>query len=582
MADLRKRIEWEIAGKADAYRRVLEQLPGETAESAKRSADAWSKAQAQAMAKQEAGITSSAKRSAAAWGDVGKKVAELAGGPFARLGQVVFDLVPKSSAAGSGMVAGLGGAATTVAGLWVGALAGVVAGIVGLTNAGLAAEERLVKAGRAAEIPEEARRSLALYRQEAKAIGETWDVAIATAGGAAANVGRGAVAMFTAWAVAVEDVRVGALGLAPAWDVSADKLNELRTILALTTAGLSELVIGWHAAGAAATASAELQTRASKLHLDQIQAEAEAEDTARKDNAKRAEELLKQRKADEAAEHKRRVSEATAAAKREREAKEREQQRYQDFLAGLRRDTTEREVQATEEGLERLIGFIEARQQAEVQADEARARLTAKGLADTISSIDTIQAEISAAQADAAENMASAVQSTSGAITQAAGLWREAVVDGTQAQKHAAAQFARFSKKAAVSSVVLNGIIATSAAAASAPPPFNIPAIAAAVADAAARTAVAVATPIPSAFAGSTPGEGVERRHAGESTLTAPATEQLMRLLNDRLSPLASLPGALAGAGAGGGDVYLDSRRVGRVVSGGRRSPPPGYRVSRR
>lgn len=587
MAELRKRIEWEIAGKADAYRRVLEQLPGETAASARKSADAWAAAQARVLAKQEAGIVSSAKRQADAWGEVGKKVAELAGGPFSRLGQVIFDLAPKAATAGGSVVAGLGGAATTVGALWAGALAGVVAGIVGLTKAGVSAEERLVRAGRAAEIPEGARRSLALYRQEAEDLGRAWDVAIATAGGAAANVGRGAVATFTEWARAVEHVRTGAMGLAPMWAGLSDKLVELRSIAALSTLGLSELVLRWHEVGAAATEAADLQQRASKLHLDQIQAEAEAEDAARRDNARRAAELLKQRAAEEAAERKRRIAESAAAAKHEREAQEREAQRYQDFLAGLRRDTAEREARATSEGLGRLIEDIDARLEAqrayEEQVAEIRVRAIDEGLDATIAAIDEQLVAIKHAQAAASENWSSAAGSGIDAMQTLASAWTDAVEEGTANQIRAAAVFARFVKKTTIAASVLQGIQAVGAAAASAPPPFNVPAILAAAADAAARTAAAVAAPVPSAFAGSrsSPGESLERRHAGESTLTAPATEQIVRLLNDRLSPLASLPGALAGAG-GGGDVYLDGRRVGRVVSGGRRSPPPGYRVSRR
>ena len=577
-----KEVAFAFVPKVEAYRRALAQLPGWTEEAAKKASDAWGKQQAAQWAKTEAGIGGAAERAGAAWSDVGKKVAELAGGPFAKLGQVVFDLVPKTSAAAGGFASAAAAAGGFVTVAAAGA-ATVAYGLKAVADAGLEAEERLRKAGKAGQLDPATTKSLALYRQELDAVGTGWDRVKATAGAEAANVFRGAGVAATELATAVQGAWDTVNGWARAVGLGIDvaarldlTLRAVRATLGFLTLGLTEGILKLRDWGAAATESAELAKGASDATLDAWQSEAEAEDALRRDNAKRAKAAVEaQRKEEE------------AAAKRAREAKQREAERYAAFLDGLQREAIEREGQRQAEELDKLVDTLDEQLEAYRKHDEEleeirraaierEAQRQAHVLDGVLDSLDAQLDAYESAREASRELGGSIADSTIGVLDSYSTAWSNSVEEGTKKQRKAAANFAAFVKSATIAAVTLQGIQAIAAAAASAPPPFNLPALAIATAEAAARGAAAAAVQVPSAFAGrSGPGEGLERRHPNEAVITAPATEQLIRLLNDRLSPLATL----ADGGRGGsGDVWLDRKRVGRVLRRGRGPEPlPGY-----
>lgn len=126
-----------------------------------------------------------------AMGESTKKVASLLGGPFATLGDVVFELGGKASTAGSA-VGALGGVA-----------AGAVVGVAALTYAGVAlaasaveAAKRLEEQGLAAEIPKDMRDSVKDYTRNIQAMHNAVDLATVTIGSVAVEaVGNFAAAL---------------------------------------------------------------------------------------------------------------------------------------------------------------------------------------------------------------------------------------------------------------------------------------------------------------------------------------------------------------------------------------------------
>jgi hypothetical protein len=103
------------------------------------------------------------------------------------------------------------------------------------------------------------------------------------------------------------------------------------------------------------------------------------------------------------------------------------------------------------------------------------------------------------------------------------------------------------------------------------PSPLGILGIAAAASIGAAQAAAIIATPLPTFYQGTSavpggPGEVSATLHGGEAVLNARAARDLgpaiIDALNAGLSPLSALQGA-----SGGGDIYLDGMRVGRVMA---------------
>ncbi len=121
-----------------------------------------------------------AERSSAAWTDTSKKLATLAGGPVATLGEAIFELVPKAGQA-SGALGGV-----VAAGVGIGASVAVIgAAAAGVYKLGVAAEEaatRLQEAGLAAEIPPEARVGIEQYRRATEELQRSLDLLVVTLG----------------------------------------------------------------------------------------------------------------------------------------------------------------------------------------------------------------------------------------------------------------------------------------------------------------------------------------------------------------------------------------------------------------
>lgn len=582
--ETRKEVAWALKLKSEQYRAELERLPGWTQEAARKAADGWLRGEQKALASRAAGLKAGAEDVGKAWAETGKKISTLVGGPFAKIGEIVFELAPKAGAA-AGAFAAVGvaaaGAAAAVAGI-----AALAYGLKSVADSGLEAEDRLTKAGNAARIPEDARASLALYREESAALATEWDVLTATLGGKAASAFRGTTALVSAAKEGAEDFAVQSGAAKSGTDAWTDALGKLRTILAVTTGGISEAAIALVDYGDEAAASADKHVSASKIALDMAQSEADAEDQIRRDAAKRAEALLKKQHDD-----------AVASYKKHAEERQRIEQKYQDFLADVRKKAAEREADRLSGDIDELVDRLDIelelyreaadrRTEIERAQQEAAAEVRAQALEDTIAELDRTEAAYTNAAASAKDAWGDMANSSVDALTSASDAWTAAAEDGSKAQKRAARDFAIFVKAATLANVVAQGIQQVAVAAASAPPPFNIPIAAAAALQAAARTASVIATPIPTAFGGREPSnmEQTVRVHPSESILNSRATEGLIRLLNDKLSPLSTLPGALAGAGAGGaGVVYLDRRRVGRVLSGRvGGAPPAGYSARRR
>lgn len=576
----------DIQGRAEQYRATLAGLPGWTEDAAKKSADSWVRAQSAALAKTQAGLV--AQRAAVgdvtkAWQDAGKQVAALAGGPFATLGQASLELVPKL-----GAVAGAAGAA----GAAVVAIGGAAYALRGIASAALEAEDRLRKAGDASEIPPEAAESLEKYRRYTEDMTRSWDVFVVTAGGKAANVIRG-----TSWALeeasdAFENVRKAILKT----DERVEKVTEnswkaARAIAAIGTVGMSELVLWLERTGEALDEVGEKRESASKIAVDMAQSEADAEDAIRRDAAKRADKLLEDReKAEERAAEK-----AAALTARELEKKKAAYQRYHDWLNSVRVAALEREAErqadALAEAADQLDEWIAKQEAAQEHLEELRIQSqeleTNRQIAVANAAVEALEI-VEEKYEDAANKAADSWKAMGGYVEDLTGSISNALInaaeDGTAAQKQAAEDFARFHKAISLVNVVFAGIEAVANAAAL-PVPFNIPAIAAATIDAAARTASVIATPIPSAFGGRAPKSGASdlvEVHARERVLTSAQNDTFETLLS-QLRPLAGLA-RLADLRPADGDVYLDRVRVGTVLrgrdGGGRR--PAGYLPPRR
>lgn len=576
-----ERIDLEIQAKIEKFRAEMGKIPGITAQAADKSAAALQKGLYVQAAKDAAGLgkanASVADNMTKSWTEVGKKVGALAGGPFATLSDSIFELVPKAGQAS----AALGGVAAVGAGIAAAGIA-VVAMAKGwkmVADAATAAEERAIKAGNAAEIPKEARAGIVAYRDAAEDLSETMDVLVATLGGELAgelaDVSKGAAAaawQFLEW-------REKAMELDSTFNRLKGVVDQLRpSVVQVTTLGLSTWL---------KDAADEADNLADKLdglnegQLDDIQRAAEEEDDIRRDNAKRAKKAIEDaKKAREAA------GKAQRAANKElAKALEADKAYYYERELTMQRGLHASVTAMEEEAAAKSKAITEATVASQVESFKAGTDAIIVEIDKQLAAYEKAAADKKQAEEDAAQFAVDSI----GAVSDVYSAFGELIVENAEsnakASKKAQQELAIYTKKVAVTSAILSGIDAVAKAIASAPPPLNIPAIATASLTSGIQIAKAASTKIPSLFGGGTDrgdGEGAVLLHKGEGVLNQRAMDQLVRVLNQGLSPLRGLAGA--GAGGGPADVYLDSRQVGRAMTRATRSgrgvsagPPPGY-----
>jgi hypothetical protein len=137
--------DFELRPKLDAFEKaMLRDVPGMTAEGAKKARDEWEKGFYKKQAIALAGLNDKVKDHGKTWQDLGKKISSMVAGPFAELG------------ASLGALGAAGGAIVGVA--------AVGAAVYGLAEAAEAAADRLEKAGLAAHIPKESRDAIEDYK----------------------------------------------------------------------------------------------------------------------------------------------------------------------------------------------------------------------------------------------------------------------------------------------------------------------------------------------------------------------------------------------------------------------------------
>jgi hypothetical protein len=223
MATEKSQIEIEITAKTSAYRAELAKIPGMTEAQATKAAEGMRKSLWVAAAKDAAGLTNKVKQEAEAqakamertasemaranataakaadqaWGKAGsaiKGVLSQIGGTAAQIGNLVFEI--GGHAAGAAGAVGLGAAAVGALGL----------AVKGVADEALAARDRLIETGRAAEISPEALASLDFYaarmadlRAEADGLKVALGSEVAATITGAADVATDAAASFSGW-----------------------------------------------------------------------------------------------------------------------------------------------------------------------------------------------------------------------------------------------------------------------------------------------------------------------------------------------------------------------------------------------
>lgn len=570
-----------IAGDADRYRQELEKIPGFTATQAKKASDAWARSQNIAAAQVAAGIKKSGEDTAKAWGEIGKKLASMAGGPFAQIGELVGGIGPAASSASAGM-SGIAVAGGAVAGVAVG-IAAVTAAAFKLAGAAAEAEQRLEAAGRAAEIPPLARQGIEDYTAATADLSLAWDRFVATVGGATGSVLAPVLTWVTEATEGYVDLIAEVYNAESAFEAFTTAAGAgIRTWGALATGGLSEVALGYMGYGDAVEDTGKRVVATLETETAATEKELAAQEAARTQAARQAERELEERRrtAARAAEEQRREAVA-AEKKRAEELKKIQDEELADALAADSRYYEEKAaIQADANA--RMAGYAQAA--LEIDAERAVA-----GLQALQADVDALLADVEAsaqAQQDAIAASWDVMGDTIGAVSDLSMLAYESIANSgeklTKAQKKQAREWAAMSKATAIVVATLSAIEGVAKAAASAPPPLNVPAIISATALGAVQVAKAVSTKLPSLFAGGRDrgdGEGMALLHKGESVLNARATDAIVRALNQGLSPL----GRMAGAGGPMADVYLDGRAVGVAMRRAERAgrwaggPPPGY-----
>ncbi len=560
------KLDVEIRGKAAAYEAELRKIPGVTGDAARKASAAWDKNARIGLAKEAAGITKAGNDIAKSWTDVGKKLSSIAGGPVAQLGDALFELVPKASAAGLAV----GGIAAGAVGV-----AAVGAAMYGLAEAGQAARDRLTEAGLAAAIPEASKQALDDYAEATKGLRTQVDLLLVSLGthaapavsgfahaasGAAAEM-REAAEAGDGWGVSAKDVADTIIGLSP--------------VLGALTAGLSGFVVKAAESESETRKMADAAWMAEEAYaaLGMTVTDEEADEAAR--TAKR---ILEERKrlGEAAAKEARKQAEAEAAAARAA------------MLAWL--DSYDEQAAA-------LRATMLADNDAKIEQREQDAQIVAdmetQRLEYYASWREQIHETAAAAKAARQEEVEVAL-ATAGSVGQIAQNVTATAIDAIDKRSKAGREAARNAAKAAKSAAIFGVGIDTAAAIVKGfamfgppPSPAGIAAAAAALSAGVAQTVAIAKQPLPKFFSGSSrvPGSpGMERGqlHGGEIVMRDDrALVDLVRQLVDTSNRGVAATRALGGRmGGGGGDVFLDGRRVGRVqrrVAGVGPERPVGY-----
>ena len=236
-------IDIELKVKTDTALAELKKLPGITDREAKAMAAALNKSWRQAekdsqraarqMAKDfEKGIDS-IKGSA-------EKLAGMIGGPVGDVADLALDLGEKMS-----NTAGAIGAAGAAAGVTAAAVAAVGVSFVSLSNAAIAARDRLEEAGLAAELPDAALQSLADYEAATSDLSVAMDRFTVLVGAQTAEALAGMVALLAKGVEAMASISVAATTAGTALNTVAETSQYMaRTMTAVVSLNLSETLLG--------------------------------------------------------------------------------------------------------------------------------------------------------------------------------------------------------------------------------------------------------------------------------------------------------------------------------------------------
>lgn len=583
------RVDISIEGKTAAYENALKQMPNITEQYARRSAQALQRGLYVQQAKELAGLVDKNKTAGAdiakSWNDVAKQIGAFLGGPFAKVSQVVTELVPKASAASSAMggIALAGGAAAATA---VG-LATLAMAMVRVADAALLARDRLIEAGKGAEIPASARDSLDRYKGATKDLRTEWDLLVVSMGANTSGPLSQALGILSIGMGVLRDAR--------------DTVNELRLFWGLWTGAMTLANPALIAAGGALSSMAEAAAwlngetkELTKSQLDYAQSQAEIDDEQRRKNAERgAKQVEQQRKANEAAavadialakQHAQELDRiAQAAAKAEAALLAKRHDEHVNWLmerAAIELEWTTQlaesrhELESTNADLRVELAEDAAKRirDAEVRwvEDAAKAKLAAEGAA--LRELADTRAQY---RENAKRDGAAIVASDLDAISTVLGAAIEAQDEKTKAGRKAARTLFAIQKGIGMASVAVDtGAAILKAFALYGPPPSppGIASAAAAVLAGGVQLAAISSMPMPSFYGGvgrvpGVPGQGTPTMlHGRERTLTSNAADNwgdaFIDAMNAGLRPLQ----ALGGGGDGGGDVVLDGAKMGRYV----------------
>jgi hypothetical protein len=577
-------VDISIEGRTAAYEAALAKMPGITEAYARKSSQAMQRAFYVQQAKQIAGLVDTNEKAAATtskvWADVGKKVGELAGGPFAKLAQVVFDLVPKSAAASNalGVVVGAGAA---VGGVVVG-IAAVGTAIKSLADAALVAETNLRKAGLAGEIPTRSRDSLREYREATTALAHEVDFLQVEVGAAVS----GPLTDLTEILANVSQwLRVGKGDLeeeqvaTAAWGAAMATVNPIGVAFIAMLRGQAE----------GTKALVVERKKLTEAELDYIQTQAELDDAARRDAAKRGEkQIADQRKALEQAA----VADIALAQQKQRElARIAEAAAKADAALQLQRQAEA--IKAHNDELAAEVEWQTQLAQARLEVERTNADLRVQLAQDEATRKKAAEASWVESARQLNEQRAEAAIQTAKDIKAAEFALMSATVDGLHTLTQIAAdtykargeqgrQHARFlagaEKAMAITAIGIDtaaAIMQGFAMFGPPPSPAGLAAAAAAVIAGTTQAAAVAATPMPSFFGGvgrspGSPGQpSPTMQHGGERTLTNTAADTwgdaFIDAMNAGLAPL-QLLAQMGGGGSSSGDLVIDGMRLGRYV----------------
>lgn len=581
MTTTNAQIVVEIQGKVEAYRAALAQMPGITKDAADKSAKALEKGLTQQAAKQLAGLSeTAAQQTTKAWTEAGKKITQTIGGPIGSLGDAVLELVPKASAASAAL------GATAAAAVGIGAAAAgaiaVATGIYKLAEAADAAEERLTKAGLAALIPAESRRSIDEYRDASERLSTATDLLTV-------KVGTGAVEAMTRASTV-------ALGAVSSVDKLADSFNHLsesggllstntaRVTAGIVTLGTSEALI--RTVGAAYGYLADEGERAATAidnagngaarsgDVDIWQRQAEAEEAARRKSADRAAAFLADREREERAAAKR-IADAQVAEEKRADADRLHLYQYTgDLILREAEEARAEQERARTDAHEAEMARLRAQsgQIAENTRTAVEAATTVlEARMDALLEYATAEAEVTRRNEEARirseEQIRDATFSTIDTILSAR---IAALSEGNKEERKQARELVLAQRAIALFEVGVNTAVAISKGYSQLGPIGGAIATAGLVAMGVAQAAAIVAEPVPKFYRGGDvpsrgDGRGVQiEAHPGERVVSASTNDMLGPLLEAMDRGFAPLMG---GMGGGAQAIVMDGRVVGRVLA---------------